>query len=100
MNYIYYYLNSERFKTSIDFRERCHHWIDYEIYDSLDDELKQRYIDQFPLPNLHFVMENEFYTPKMMCKANHLDTPEKNFCDCSDKYKKTLKKLKQCLNKK
>jgi hypothetical protein len=100
MNFIYDYLNIDTFKSSIDFRERCHHWIDYEIYDSLDDELKKRYIEQFPLPKLNFVMEKEFYTPKIMCKANHMDSYEKNYCDCSDKYNKTLKRLKKILRKK
>ncbi len=100
MNNIYYYLQSELFKSSIDLKERCHHWIDYDIYDSLDDELKLKYIDQFPLPKINFVMEKELYTPKIICKANHLDSPEKYYCDCSDKYNKTLHNLKKHLTKK
>lgn len=88
--------------SAIHNRETCHHWIDYEIYDALPEDLKNKYISQFPLPQvaLNKLPEDKEYALSILCKANHKDKPYQNIVNCKECYKKTLKSFQKKLKKK
>lgn len=90
---IYFCIREQVKSKALEKRETCHHWINFEIYDYLSKDLKQKYLDQFDLPNFIY----DFNERKMsgMCRANHLDSPSECRCDCSDKYPATLKFIKE-----
>jgi hypothetical protein len=74
-------------------RETCRHWIDYEIYDYLTDELKEKYLGQFEVPQFAVIPSEKKYT--VCCKANKYDSLGLYRCDCTKKYPKTLKQFKK-----
>ena len=92
----------ERTKVSvIDHRETCHHFINYEIYDSLNEELKEKYIDQFkPFELVMCPSDSEEVKLKIICFANHHDCMSKFRVDCSESYKETLNSLRSDLKEK
>lgn len=75
----------------IENRETCSHFIDYEIYDSLTDRLKEKYVKQFPVPQ--FIYYHNDKKLGVRCQDNHNDLPQFNSCDCTEFYKKTLKNM-------
>jgi hypothetical protein len=83
-----YFIEDYKYRM-IELRETCHHWIDYEILDALQEELKQKYIDQFEIPTLIYRSEEKKFS--IECKSNHLDAMCYMRCDCSEYYPKTLK---------
>jgi len=88
-----HFLQDDFIQTTIEFREGCRHWIDYEIYDALDEALKQKYIDRLSIPSVIYnPVENECY---VRCRPNSSDWIGSCICDCSKSYPKTLEKYKQ-----
>lgn len=79
--------------NAIKKRETCHHWIDFEIYDALPDNLKQKYIEQFQVPRVIYFPFGTQSKWKMECKANHLDDLRRFTIDCTKCYKKTIKSI-------
>lgn len=76
-------------------RETCHHWIDYEIYESLSDALKEKYLNSF---NEHKIC----WTPPCLdksskinvkCKSNDKDRISEYFHECTECYTKTCDQL-------
>lgn len=93
MNYPFFenFIKLHNIDNALINRETCPHWIDFEIYDSLDDRLKKVYLEQFKFPEFSYMpnaKENVKFA--MRCRANHNDLPSKNYCDCSEHYKKTI----------
>ena len=74
---------------SLEFRETCRHGVDYDIYDSLNNELKIKYAKQFH-HQIVVVKDGEL---SLRCKANHLDKISDCWCDCSENYPKTIEYL-------
>jgi hypothetical protein len=90
-----YELRSKTIEFALSNRETCHHWIDYEIYDCLSSGLKSKYIEQFDMPRIVHAKskDEEKFKLKILCRANNKDKSLIMICDCSKKYKKTLKQL-------
>ena len=79
----------------IENRETCPHWIDYQVYDSVPEEVKKIYIDQFDQPRFYMVRSpgKDDFKNRIICRANHKDDICKVTCDCTSHYEKTLSKL-------
>ena|ERR1700754_302684 len=78
---------------ALEARETCHHWINFEIYDSLSEDLQLKYLEQFDLPS--FILRFGEIQLVVSCRANHLDSPSACRCDCSEKYPQTLKFIRE-----
>jgi len=76
-------------------RETCHHWINFEIYDALNDSLKEIYVDQFTIPRLSWWQNGEKI--EVICKANHLDNLNLAVCKCTEQYPKSGEEIKKIL---
>jgi|ERR1700754_8067 len=90
---IYCFIREAVKMNALENRETCHHWIDFEIYDSLSEDLQKKYLEQFDLPS--FILRFEDKKMRVNCRTNHLDSPSQYSCDCSEKYPKTLKFIKE-----
>jgi len=80
------YLHKVINEKSIEFRETCHHNINYDIYDSLRYGLQIKYVNQFH-PMIVVFKDGKV---SLRCKANHLDNISDCWCDCSENYPKTI----------
>ncbi len=89
------YAKYEFHEIALKNRETCHHWIDYEIYDALDERLKQKYIESVGEIELYF--RPEYLLEKahigVRCRANNKDEYHISTCDCSENYKKTCNEI-------
>lgn len=82
---------------AISFKETCHHWIDYQIFEALPFELRKRYVDQFDIPvvtKARFSNEEDLKVV-VRCRANYKDPLNYglNACGCENNYKQTIAAL-------
>lgn len=75
-------------------KETCHHWIDFEIYEELSEYGKKKYLDNLEVPFIGWEINNPIKFT-IMCRANKKDDLCCGTCDCTKKYKKTIKDLKK-----
>jgi hypothetical protein len=96
INFPNFFKESCRYEA-LENRETCRHWIDYEIYDSLNEELKERYLNQFPIPMFISCKKSDEkkFSWRVHCKANHKDMQHQCIVDCCEFYPKTIKHMKK-----
>lgn len=84
------YLEEATKHLMIEFGETCPHWIDYEIYYNLREDLREKYSNQFSGLEIIYMPAYENQKPKVeiRCRANNFYQPH---CDCSKHYPKTIK---------
>jgi len=87
---VFYDTFKEYFRDlTISFNEACPHWIDYDIYELLPDNLRKDYVNQFKIPSVIF----RPFDKKVMveCKMNPKEFPYKIKSECSRFYPNSTK---------
>ncbi len=80
-------------RKAIEKREACHHWINFEIFDFLPENLQEKYLEHFEFPFIIYGFDDK--SLKVLCRANHFDKPNECRCDCSEKYSETIKFIRE-----